>query len=217
MKHIVYAFVSKSKKTMGARGIIFLSLLFALFGCQQQEATSPHIEDNEILIVSVFDHEGKSSVVELNPEKNEENELIRNEEVWLHATLSGNKQYLAYTSAKGDGLWEIYLLDRNDKKTYQVTNDNLAQLLPRFGDKEGNTIYSEIIGASFPVSKIEKIDVQKKDAIIFDTEQPDRAVEMYDISINKIIGAFVSEEENTARFAAANEDDGTLGQIVYSI
>jgi len=219
----MYRFVCKCKKTMSSTAIIFLSLILVLFGCQKKEDTSPHVDDNpqvddnEELIVSVFDKEGKSSVVEINAEKNVENELIKNEAVWLHATLSGNKQYLAYTSAKGDGPWEIYLYDRKNKKTYQVTNDTLGQLIPRFGDKEGNTIYSEVIGATIPVSKIAKVDVKKKNSIVFDTKQPDRAVEMYDISKDKIIGAFVSEEENTARRTAANEDGGTIGQIVYSI
>ncbi|MFE3574001.1 hypothetical protein [Lysinibacillus sp. NPDC059133] len=223
----MYRFIFKCKKMIGANGIIFLSLLLVLFGCQKKEddstlvnkneENSTTIDDNEELIVSVFDKEGKSSVVEINAEKNVENELINNEEVWLHATLSGNKQYLAYTSAKGEGPWEIYLLDRNNKKTYQVTNDTLGQLIPRFGDKEGNTIYSEIIGATFPVSKIAKVDVQKKNSIVFDTEQPDRSVEMYDISKDKIIGVFVSDKENTARRQAANEDGGPIGQIIYSI
>ncbi|MFJ6211677.1 hypothetical protein [Lysinibacillus sp. NPDC092081] len=213
------------KKAMGTSVIIFLSLVLVLFGCQKKEDTSqpvgdppvsdPHVDDNEELIVSVFDKEGKSSVVEINAEKNVENELVNNEEVWLHASLSDNKQYLAYTSAKGEGPWEIYLLDRNDKKTYQVTNDTLGQLIPRFGDN--NTIYSEILGATFPVSKISKIDVKKKNSIVFDTKQPDRAVEMYDTSKDKIIGAFVSEEENTARRKAANDAGVSLGQIVYSI
>ncbi|MFJ7917808.1 MULTISPECIES: hypothetical protein [unclassified Lysinibacillus] len=213
------------KKTIGTSVIIFLSLVLVLFGCQKKEDTSQpvgdppvsdqHVDDNEELIVSVFDKEGKSSVVEINPEKNVENELVNNEEVWLHASLSDNKQYLAYTSAKGEGPWEIYLLDRNDKKTYQVTNDTLGQLIPRFGDN--NTIYSEILGATFPVSKISKIDVKKKNSIVFDTKQPDRAVEMYDTSKDKIIGAFVSEEENTARRKAANDAGVPLGQIVYSI
>lgn len=217
MKSIMYEFIRKFKKKIGATVIIFLSLVLVLFGCQKKEDTSQDLDDNEVLIVSVFDNESKGSVVEINAEKNLENELISNEEVWLHATLSGNKQYLSYISAKGDGPWEIYLLDRNDKKTYQVTNDTLGQIIPRFGDKEGNTIYSGIIGAAFPVSKIAKIDVKNKDSIIFDTEQPDRAVEKYDISKDKIIGAFVSEEENMARWEAANEDGGTREQIDYSI
>ena len=220
MKCIMYEFVCKCKKTMGAT--VILSLILVLFGCQNKEDTSPpvdepHVDDNEELIVSVFDNEGKSSVVEINAEKHVENELVNNEEVWLHASLSGNKQYLAYTSAKGDGPWEIYLLDRNDKKTYQVTNDTLGQLIPRFGDEEGKTIYSEIIGPTYPVSKIAKIDVKKKNSIVFDTKQPDRAVEMYDTSKDKIIGAFVSEEENTARRKAANDAGVPLEQIVYSI
>lgn len=111
---------------MSTSVIIFLSLVLVLFGCQKKEDTSqpvgdppvsdPQVDDSEELIVSVFDKEGKSSVVEINAEKNVENELVNNEEVWLHASLSDNKQYLAYTSAKGDGPWEIYLLDRNDKK-----------------------------------------------------------------------------------------------------
>ncbi|MDM5248344.1 MULTISPECIES: hypothetical protein [unclassified Lysinibacillus] len=213
----MYGIVCRCKKTMGATVIIFLSLLLVLFGCQKKEDASTNFDENEELIVSVFDIDGKSSVVEVNAEKNVVNELINNEAVWLHATLSGNKQYLAYTSAKGEGPWEIYLLDKNDKKTYQVTNDTLGQLIPRFGDKEGNTIYSEIIGATFPVSKIAKVDVQKKNFIVFDTEQPDRAVEMYDVTKDKIIGAFVSEEENTTRRTAANEAGEPLGQIVYSI
>ncbi len=193
-----------------------------MFGCQNKEDTSPpvdepHVDDNEELIVSVFDKEGKSSVVEINAKKNVENELVNNEAVWLHATLSDNKQYLAYTSAKNDGPWEIYLLDRNDKKTYQVTNDTLGQLIPRFGDEEGKTIYSEIIGATYPVSKIAKIDVEKKNSIVFDTKKPDRAVEMYDISKDKIIGAFISDKEDTARRTAANDAGVPIGQINYSI
>lgn len=152
----------KFKKKTSATVIIFLSLILVLFGCQKKEEdTSQDLDDSEVLIVSVFDNDSKGSVVEINAEKSLENVLIRNEDVWLHATLSGNKQYLSYISAKDDGPWEIYLLNRNDKKTYQVTNDTLGQIIPRFGDKEGNTIYSEIIGATFPVSKIAKIDVKK--------------------------------------------------------
>ncbi len=117
----MYEFGCKCKKTMGAT--VILSLILVLFGCQNKEDTSspvdePHVDDSEELIVSVFDNEGKSSVVEINAEKHVENELVNNEEVWLHASLSGNKQYLAYTSAKGDGPWEIYLLDRNNKKNF---------------------------------------------------------------------------------------------------
>lgn len=59
--------------------------------------------------------------------------------------------------------------------------------------------------------------MQKKNSIVFDTKQPDRAVEMYDTSKDKIIGAFVSEEENIARRMAANDAGVPLGQIVYSI
>ncbi|GAB0167991.1 S-layer protein [Lysinibacillus sp. CTST325] len=221
----MYELVCKCKKSTCFTAIIFLSILVILSGCQKKEDDSTLMKkneenstltnDNEKLIVSIFDNEGKSSIVELDVEKNVEEELVTNETVWLHASLSDNKQYLAYTSAKGDGPWEIYLLDRNDKKTYQVTNDTLGQLIPRFGDN--NTLYSEILGATFPVSKISKIDVQKKNSIVFDTKQPDRAVEMYDTSKDKIIGAFVSEEENTARRKAANDAGVPLGQIVYSI
>lgn len=223
----MYIFIWKCKKSSFFTAIILLSLLVLLFGCQKKEDDSTLMKkkeenstisnENEKLIVSIFDNEGKSSVVELDAEKIVEEELVTNETVWLHATLSGNKRYLAYTSAKGDGPWEIYLLDRNDKKTHQVTNDTLGQLMPRFGDKEGKTIYSEILGEKYPVSKIAKVDVEKKDSIVFDTEQADRAVEMYDISTNKIIGAFVSEEENKARFKASNETGETLEQIIYSI
>ncbi|MGE7129106.1 hypothetical protein [Lysinibacillus xylanilyticus] len=223
----MYGLVCKCKKATCFTAIIFLSLLIMLFGCQKKddditlinknEEKSTPINDNEELIISLFDNEGKSSIVELDVERKVEEELVKNETVWLHAKLSGNKQYLAYMSAKGDGPWDIFLLDKNDKKTYQVTNDTLGQLMPRFGDKEGKTIYSEIMGEKFPVSKIAKVDVEKKDSIVFDTEQPDRAVEMYDISKDKIIGAFVSEEENTARRTAANEAGEPLGQIVYSI
>lgn len=213
----MYEFIRKFKKKIGATVIIFLSLVLVLFGCQKKEDTSQDLDDNEVLIVSVFDNESKGSVVEINAEKKIENELVSNEDVWLQATLSGNKQYLSYISAKGDGPWDIYLLDRNNEKTYRVTNDTLGQIIPRFGDKEGNTIYSEIVGATFPVPKIAKVDVKKKDSIIFDTEQPDRAVEMYDISKDKIIGAFVSEKENTERFKVANEEGRTVGQITYSL
>ncbi|WP_285398877.1 hypothetical protein [Lysinibacillus sp. fls2-241-R2A-57] len=197
--------------------IIFLSLVVVLFGCQKKEEDSTPINNSEELIISIFDNEGKGSIVEVNAEKNIEKELVNNEAVWLDGKLSDNKQYLVYTSARGDGPWDIYLLDINNNKEYQVTNDTLGQLNPRFGDKEGKTIYSEIIGSTFPVSKIAKVEVQKKDFTIFDTKQSDRAVEMYDISKNKIIGAFVSEKENTARWRKANENEGNIEQILYSI
>ncbi|QDQ01881.1 hypothetical protein FOH38_16080 [Lysinibacillus fusiformis] len=213
----MYKFVFNCKKTTCFTAIIFLSVSVILFGCQKEEDKNTRINNNEELIISLYDNEGKSSIVGLDVEENVEKELVNNEEVWLHGALSGNKQYLAYTSAKGDGPWDIYLLDIHNKKSYQVTNDTLGQLHPRFSDREGKIIYSEIIGPSFPVSKIAKVDVQKKDSIVLDTEQADRAVELYDISGNKIIGAFVSEEENTARWVAANEDGGTLEQILYSI
>lgn len=91
MKCILYEFVCKCKKTMGAT--VILSLILVLSGCQNKEDTIPYVDDNEELIVSVFDNEGKGKRR-------------------LHASLSGNKQYLAFTSAKGDGPWEIYLLEQ---------------------------------------------------------------------------------------------------------
>ncbi|MBA4532657.1 hypothetical protein [Brevibacillus halotolerans] len=210
-------FFCKCKKATCFTAIIFLSLLVILSGCQEKKDDGTLINNNEELVISIYDNEGKSSIVEVDAEKKTEKDLVNNETVWLNGKLSDNKQYLVYTSARGDGPWDIFLLDKKNKKFYQVTNDTLGQLNPRFGDKEGKTIYSIIIGSTFPVSKIAKVDVQKKDSIILDAKQSDRAVEMYDISKNKIIGAFVSEKENTARWKEANKNGGNLKQILYSI
>ncbi len=211
------------KQKSGLVASLFL-LMFIFCGCAKNPTNTTPIHknnntlDNEKIVVSAYNREGKSSITLVNPKNGLGEVLLDNRDVWLSGEVSSDGKSLVYVDAIGDtGAWNVFLRDLKTKKTYQVTNDSLGQLNARFGDKNGKVIYSEVIGNSGPASKIVKIDTENKNSVLLDSNQKDRSAEKFDVFENKIVGAFVSESQNNKRWEEANMKDIEPRQLPYSI
>lgn len=159
--------------------------------------------NNEELVVSLYDADGKSNITKINLASREETQLVSDREVYLSGNLSEDKKSLLYMDAIGDETWQVFSLDLENNKTYKVTTDNVG----KFGGKagSGNTIYFETLDKSSGLSKIAKINTEDKSAEIFDNEDKDRVVTLYDSRNDKIVAVMISNAEDNKRHTEANK------------
>ncbi|WP_026887559.1 hypothetical protein [Clostridium beijerinckii] len=159
--------------------------------------------NTEDLIVSLYDTDGKSNITKVNLASKEETKLVSDREVWLSGNLSEDKNSLIYMDAIGDEPWQVFSLNLKNNKTYKVTTDNIG----KFGGKSGNgsTLYFQTLDKSSGIAKIAKINTEDKSSEIFDNEDKDRDVQVYDSRNDKIIAVMFSNAEDNKRHTEASK------------
>lgn len=184
----------------------------------KKEVKTISLNNSEDLVVSLYDTDGKSNITKVNLASKEETGLVSNREVWLSGNLSEDKNSLIYMDAIGDEPWQVFLLDLKNNKTYKATTDDIGKL----GGKSGkeNIIYFETLNKSSGLAKIAKINTADKSSEVFDAENNDRTVEVYDSRNDKILAVTVSNSEDNKRRNDANKTKNSklnLKPIDYTI
>lgn len=171
--------------------------------------------NDEELLISSYNIDGKSNIVKMDMLSKNKKELIANRDVWLSGDLSDDKKYLTYMDAISNEPWQVFLLNLKSKKNYEVTTDNYKKFRVKYGTKD--VIYFETFKSGLDPSKIVRINMKNRISKIFDTSNTDRSFGAYDVRNNKIIVVSVSNSENNKRLKITNENNTSLKPIIYSI
>ena len=213
-----------SVKGCAAVGLLAPFLLLSA-GCNPITSTAqpvmqqePALGKGEWLTVSVMNASGKSGIFALDPHTGKKVNTLSDSDVMLSGQLSSDGEWVSFADARGqDDPWDLFLYNVQTKKIMQATQDPLGQSLPRFGEDSVQVLYAKSESAQSPVQKIARIDVAPKQQTLLDADNPDRAVESFDVSGDQIIAATYSQKEDDARYEKANNDGTELAPMPYHL
>lgn len=178
--------------------VLFLSLLV---GCTSNKVEKVNKIYEDKLIVSVFSVDNKGSMSLFDVISKKESTLISNKKVAISGGLNSDGSKVVYSDALSDSdPWQIYIHNLKDEKSSQITNNSPSKAGARFINN--NLVY--YLTVSNEMTKIAKLDINKKTSSIIDNSNGDREAEAFDVSDNGILISTVSNSLNLKTWEANN-------------
>ncbi|KMT22353.1 putative glycoprotein or S-layer protein [Clostridium cylindrosporum DSM 605] len=192
------------------KSIVLFLLLTLLVGCSPSNLSKNKVIEDK-LIISTYSVENSGGISLFDVNSKVEKTLVKDRKVAVSGDLSKDESQVAYADALSDSdPWQIYLHSLKDNKVLQVTNDSPSKGGARFVN---NNLVCFLTVAN-EMTKVAKLDVNKKTTNIIDKVNLDREAEAFDVKDNNII---ISTLSNSLNIKTWEENGGEFKPIPHVI
>ena len=173
--------------------------------------TKDYLEDN--LVISLYSSDCKGRIISVNTRSGAENSLIDNRDVSITGDISDDNNRIVYVDALNDhDPWQIYVHDKNENKTFTVTNDHFGKASAKISNDNSIYFLTATNSNCTKIGNIRNYDINSYNVI--DNTNQDRNVDAFNLKDNKIIMATNSYELNLKKW---KENNGRRTAIPHDI